>query len=314
MKKNFIGILFIFLMFGMPACLQQENATKPEVPSSPTPDSNLPGECTHIGQTWTSPVDGVTLVCVPAGEFLMGASDSDPLAITNEKPPHRVTLDAYWIDRTEVTNAEFAKCLDAGVCHPQVYETTAQTFIPYAVHPNYKNYPAFLYEYQASADYCQWVGRRLPTEAEWEKAARGTDGRLYPWGNTALDCSLANYYLCDTTVNSTPDPTGPRCGYSSSCKTTPVDAYPNGVSPYGALNMSGNVWEWVSDWYQPDYYVDSPIHNPQGPTTGDYRVIRGGGANSLSQDLRITRRASGAPEHYLDSQLGFRCAADTSNP
>ena len=313
MKRVFISMLFIFLLFGMPACLQQEGTTKPEIPSSSTPDPNLPGECTRIGQTWTSPVDGVTLVCVPAGEFLMGASDSDPLAMDNEKPQHRVTLDAYWIDRTEVTNAEFAKCLDAGVCHPQVYETTAQTFIPYAVHPNFQNYPAFLYDYEAVNDYCQWVGRRLPTEAEWEKAARGMDERLYPWGNT-LDCSRASYFYCNAATDSTPDPTGPRCGYSSDCKTNPVDAYPSGASPYGSLNMAGNVWEWTSDWYQSDYYTNSPMNNPRGPATGKYRVIRGGGANSLPQDLRVTRRSSSQPEHFLDGQLGFRCAADASNP
>ena len=122
-----------------------------------------PGKCTSIGQTWTSPKDGVTLVCVPAGEFLMGASNNDPLAADNEKPQHTVYLDAYWIDRTEITNADFAKCLAVGVCQPKVYETTAQSYIPYAVNPAYQEYPAFLYEYDVAADYCQWVGRRIPT-------------------------------------------------------------------------------------------------------------------------------------------------------
>ncbi len=313
--KHAAIILFV-LSFTVSAC-RPATALPEAISNTPTgqisPSANIPGKCTQPGRYWVSPVDGATLVCVPAGKFLMGASDSDPLAADNEKPQHTVYLDAYWIDRTEVTNAQFAKCMAAGICHPKVYETTAQSYIPYAVHPAYQDYPAFLYEYEAAAAYCQWVGRRIPTEAEWEKAARGTDGRLYPWGND-LDCSHANYFVCNEFVNKTPDPTGPRCGYSDSCKTSQVDAYPLGASPYGVLNMAGNVWEWVSDWYQADYYANSPASNPVGPAAGDYRVIRGGGANSLSQDLRVTRRASGEPQHYLDGQLGLRCAMSAGNP
>jgi formylglycine-generating enzyme required for sulfatase activity len=110
-----------------------------------------PPPCTAIGQTWISLKDGVTLVCVPAGEFLMGATEADPLARDDEKSQHRVYLDAYWIDRTEVSNSDFAKCLDAGVCRPKVYETTAKTFTPYAIHPDYQDHPAFLYETEAAA-------------------------------------------------------------------------------------------------------------------------------------------------------------------
>jgi eukaryotic-like serine/threonine-protein kinase len=242
----------------------------------------------------------------------MGAAENDPLAGDDEKPQHRVYLDAYWIDSTEVTNAGFGKCLAAGACHPKVYETTAKTYVPYSVHPDYQDYPALVYEFEAAADYCQWAGRRLPTETEWEKAARGTDARLYPWGNTLLDCTLANYYDCNVITN--PDSTSPRCGYSGYCRTFPVGDYLNGASPYGVLNMVGNVWEWVADWYQADYYANSPLNNPNGPTDGKYRVIRGGGAKSLSQELRITGRGSGAPRHNMDGQMGFRCAAGAYNP
>jgi formylglycine-generating enzyme required for sulfatase activity len=242
----------------------------------------------------------------------MGAAEDDPLAKDDEKPQHKVYLNAYWIDNAEVTNVNFSKCLAAGVCHPKVYETTATTFVPYPIHPDYQDYPALLYEFEPAADYCQWTGRQLPTEAQWEKAARGKDARLYPWGNALLDCTLANFYACDIIKNT--DSTAPRCGYSIHCKTTSVDDYLNGASPYGALNMAGNVWEWVADWYQADYYTNSPMNNPGGPTNGDFRVIRGGGAKSLSQELRVTERASGAPEHYMDGQMGFRCALDAGSP
>lgn len=271
------------------------------------PFKDLP-ECLHIGQTWLSPVDGEELVCVPAGSFLMGASDSDTEAGEDEKPQHRVYLNAFWLDRTEVSNADYARCMAAGVCHPRIYETSAITYVPYSVHPDYQQHPALIYYSEDAAAYCQWAGRRLPTEAEWEKAARGTDGRLYPWGNE-LDCAHANYYICNHIPEY--DPRGPRCGYSSYCRTARVDDYPAGASPYGALNMVGNVWEWVVDYYSPDYYASSPFMNPHGPQTGKFAIRRGGGATSLAVDLRLTTRASGKGEHYYDGQMGFRCAIDS---
>jgi eukaryotic-like serine/threonine-protein kinase len=242
----------------------------------------------------------------------MGAANNDPLARENEKPQHRVTLDGYWIDRTEITNAEFAQCLAAGACRPKIYDTAATTYIPYAVHPDYQDYPALLAEFEAAAAYCQWIGGRLPTEAEWEKAARGTDNRRYPWGNE-IDCSHATYFGC-TESTSQPDNSlnGPRCGYSYFCQTVRVDAHLIGASPYGALNMAGNVWEWVADWYSPDYYAVSPTANPLGPATGKYRVLRGGATKSYETDLRVTARASGSPNHFYDGQIGFRCVIDTA--
>jgi formylglycine-generating enzyme required for sulfatase activity len=264
--------------------------------------------CTAAGQTWTSPIDGATLNCVPAGEFLMGTADDDRLASDDERPQHRVYLDAYWIDRTEVANAEFARCMAAGACRPDVYDTAASTYVPYAVHPDYQNYPALLYEVDVAAAYCQWAGRRLPTEAEWEKAARGTVNRRFPWGND-IDCSHATYFDCvRNTVQSADSMNGPRCGYSYFCPTVQVDAHPAGASPYGPLNMAGNVWEWVADWYSPDYYSISPATNPTGPAAGEYRVLRGGGAKSFERDLHVTARARGSASHFFDGQLGFRCA------
>jgi formylglycine-generating enzyme required for sulfatase activity len=257
-------------------------------------------------------VDGVTLVCVPAGEFLRGAAANDPLAQDHEKPQHRVYLDAFWIDRTEVTNANFARCMADGACRPKVYELSAKTYTPYAIYPGYQDFPALLYEADVAAAYCRWARRRLPTEAEWEKAARGTDARYYPWGN-GLDCTKANYYDCDNTRKSG-GLSAPRCGNSAHCRTNKVDDDLAGASPYGALNMAGNVWEWVADWYSPDYYANSPASNPTGPKQGEFKVRRGGGSKSLPQDLRVTVRASGSPHHYFDDQMGFRCAASAFTP
>jgi formylglycine-generating enzyme required for sulfatase activity len=268
-------------------------------------------ECVSIGQTWVSPIDNKNLMCVPSGEFIMGASDADQLADEDEKPQHKVYLNAFWLDQTEVTNEEYARCMTDGICQPEIYETTALTYIPYSVHPDFKEYPALIYIADDAAAYCKWAGRRLPTEAEWEKAARGTDGRIYPWGNI-LDCGLANYYTCENIP--VYDPNGPRCGYSSYCRTLRVDSFPGGASPYGILNMSGNVWEWVSDWYSTEYFLNSPQENPQGPDSGDFRVRKGGGAVSLAKDLRVSSRASGKGEHYFDGQMGFRCAVGSPIP
>jgi eukaryotic-like serine/threonine-protein kinase len=295
----FRGLIWTMLSFLLIACHGSLSVID-QTPRTPT--------CTTIGQTWTSPSDGATLVCVPAGEFLMGAATDDALARADEKPQHQVAVDAYWIDRTEVTNARFAQCLAAGACRPKVYDTETKTYVAYAVHPDYQNYPALLYENDAAMAYCQWAGRRLPTEAEWEKAARGIDGRRYPWGDQ-LDCSHATYAECTLNAQQLQlNPDGPRCGYSYACATAAVDAYPAGASPYGALNLAGNVWEWVADWYAPDYYAHAPTRNPTGPARGEYRVRRGGGNKSWEQDLRVTARAGNSVSHFFDGQIGFRCA------
>jgi formylglycine-generating enzyme required for sulfatase activity len=223
----------------------------------------------------------------------MGAEDDDPKAKPDTRPLHQVHLDAFWIDRTESTNANFANCVVARVCDPRPARP-GTTGVASKSHMNYfydqlfANYPVLIYEPVDAETYCQCVGRRLPTEAEFERAARGTDGRMYPWGDQ-LDCEHASYLGCTN-------------------DTTDVETPQSGASPYGALNMAGNVWEWVSDWYSEDYYASSSSTNPTGPLTGEYKVRRGGGYSSLPRDMRVTSRASGRAQHYFDGQMGFRCA------
>ncbi|MGB8644547.1 MAG: formylglycine-generating enzyme family protein [Anaerolineae bacterium] len=254
--------------------------------------ADRPPRCTTSGQRWVSPRDGVTLLCVPSGEFLMGAADNDLAATTDEKPQHRVYLDAFWIDETESTNAGFTRCVADGACHPRRYTpyvdgVSSATRLDYYVNPQYASYPVVLYDGDEAQAYCHWSGRRLPTEAEWEKAARGTDGRTFPWGE-GIDCSRASYFECVK-------------------DTTPVDVPTSGASPYGALNMAGNVWEFVADGYDPAFYSTSS-RNPLSPPTSAGYVIRGGGWHSLTQTLRTTARGFGGAEHYFDNQIGLRCA------
>jgi formylglycine-generating enzyme required for sulfatase activity len=215
------------------------------------------------GETWTRPADGAVMVYVPAGEFLMGSTDADPDAAPHEKPQHTVYLDAFWIDRTEVTNAQYRKCVEAEACE----EPQCWAFDKYSA----PDQPVVCVSWDAAQAYAAWAGGRLPTEAEWEKAARGTDGRLYPWGDSAPDCDKANYLGCAET-------------------SLPVASHPDGASPYGVLDMAGNAYEWVADWYDEDYYSRSPDGNPQGPDTGDLRVLRGGSFFNLQGFVRCAAR------------------------
>jgi len=244
----------------------------------------------------------MVMVYVPAGEFLMGSTDADIDAIlarcsdckrewyTDEQPQHTVYLDAFWIDRTEVTNAQFRKCVEAGACQAP---TTCDWGEPTYNDGSKADYPAVCVSWNQAQAYCRWAGVRLPTEAEWEKAARGTDGRTYPWGNQAPDCNRANYW-----------------GKDGGCvgRTTAVGSFPTGASPYGALDMAGNVWEWVSDWYDGDYYSRSPARNPTGPDSGQARVLRGGSWDFIWLYSRAALRVNFIPAYRVNG-VGFRCGA-----
>jgi formylglycine-generating enzyme required for sulfatase activity len=235
-----------------------------------------------IGSTQVSDKDGMTLLYVPAGNFILGSGNDS----SNEKE-HGVYLDAFWIDQTEVTNEMYSRCVVAGICQVPS-PTKSHTRDRYYGYSAFDNYPVVNVLWEDAAAYCQWAGRALPTEAQWEKAARGEDGRTYPWGSLAPDATRLNYH-------------------QNVGDTTEVGKYVSGASPYGALDMSGNVWEWVADWYAEKYYASSPARNPTGPTSGDYHVIRGGSWIVGSSFARVSIRLWSVPNPKY-GYLGFRCA------
>jgi serine/threonine-protein kinase len=232
------------------------------------------------------------LLYVPAGNFLMGSIASDPKALANEQPQHTVYLDAFWIDQTDVTNAMYAKCVSAGACNPPA-QLSSSTHSSYYGNSQFDNYPVINVTWDMANIYCsKWAGRQLPTEAQWEKAARGPNGNMYPWGNNAPNTTLLNYY-------------------QNVGDTTEVGKYPNGASPYGALDMAGNVWQWVADWYQSGYYatLGNNASNPQGPASGDVRVLRGGSWNDIINYffVRSALRGRVDPTSW-GAAFGFRCS------
>jgi formylglycine-generating enzyme required for sulfatase activity len=259
------------------------------------------------------------MVGVPAGEFIMGSPDGE--GADDEHPQHAVTLDAFWIDHTEVTNAQFEQfvqatghrtdaetwdggwvCDSSGSCGQVEGADWRHPEGPASDIRERTQHPVVQVSWNDARAYCDWAGARLPTEAEWEKAARGTDGRRYPWGNQDATCEYA-------VMN---DGTGNSCGQGD--KAWPVGSKPAGASPYGALDMAGNVWEWVADWYAADTYAHSPQQNPTGPGTGDGRGARGG---SWTHDLDFARSAYRGGWGNPDARLyiyGFRCAVATSSP
>ncbi len=241
-----------------------------------------------IGSTSTSPADGMVLDYVPEGNFSMGSADSDGMAYPDEKPQHTVFLDAFWIDQTEVTNAEYAACVKAKACK-QPRRVSSNVHDLYYGNATFADYPVIDVTWNDAVAYCQWAGRRLPTEAEWEKAARGTDGRIYPWGNNPPDGNLLNFNNLIHDV-------------------TKTGSYPSGASPYGALDMAGNVWEWVADWYGIDYYAHSPERNPAGPADGTLRVLRGGSWTYDPAGVRAAYRFQKDPT-FFSYEIGFRCAS-----
>ena len=255
--------------------------TKTTIPTKTATITLTPEPTLGIYSTMINEKDGAEMVYVPAGEFLMGSEDA--VANSDEAPEHTVYLDAYWIYKNEVTNAQYRQCIEDGVCSGYLSRYTES------------EYPAIYISWYDANDYCQWVGGRLPTEAEWEKAARGEDGRTYPWGEAEANCTLVQFHGC-------------------SGGTVPVGSSPAGASPYGALDMAGNVWEWVADWYDADYYLKSPLQNPTGPASGTYRVIRGVSWDNILWGLRASFRFWGNPDLSYGNIgfFGFRCLSSSA--
>ena len=222
-----------------------------------------------------------SMVLIPAGAFIMGSWTGD----ADERPVRKVHLDAYYFDKNQLTVGEYAKFLSA-TSHS---EPPDWNIMSRAMH---QNRPVVNVDWADAAAYCTWAGKRQPTEAEWEKAARGTDGRTYPWGDeppTKLHGNMKKEL------------------WNSHMGLTPVGIFENGKSPYGINDMAGNVWEWVSDWYDDDYYSTAPLRNPPGPATGISKVVRGGSWGSGSEALRSAERETRVPS-FQGYGTGFRCA------
>jgi formylglycine-generating enzyme required for sulfatase activity len=258
------------------------------------------------------------LVYVPAGSFTMGNNAGD--GQSRELPVHKVELDSFYIGKYEVTNAQYKRFRDdAAYDDPKLWpdgKPMPKDQIPYWTQannhgggtPGSDNYPVISVNWDGATAYCNWLSAktgkkyRLPTEAEWEKAARGTDHRRFPWGNS-IDRSLANY------VGSQNFDTVREVGFYDGSQRGEVKTQSN-ASPYGAFDMAGNVMEWCQDWYSRDYYQISPAKNPKGPPTGAYRVVRGGSFFFESADLRTTARSAAWPSLQAFRMLGFRVARE----
>ena len=231
---------------------------------------------------------GAEMVLVPAGEFQMGK----PGLGLEAKPVHTVYLDAFYIDVTEVTNALYARCVEAGACSPP--DSGASLTENHYGQLEFAAYPVVFVNWQQAQDYCQWRGGRLPTEAEWEKAARGgLEGKLFPWGDEDPVCDAG-------AVN------GAQSGRCPPRGPWPVGSFaPNG---YGLYDMAGNAIEWLSDWFEPGYYRDSPERNPAGPASGTRKVVRYGAWYYTEIRMTLASRSGESPG-AVGPELGFRCAA-----
>ncbi len=235
------------------------------------------------------PGDGAPMVLIPQGPFLRGSRSHE--GEPDERPQHSVTLSSYRIDRTEVTVARYRACLTEGACSPPATDRWCNQ-----ASPGREDHPVNCVSWAQAEAYCRWAGARLPTEAEWEKAARGTEGDPFPWGPTKDTCVVAVRF---------DDKLGHACGKFG---TWPVGSKPFGKSPYGALDMAGNVWEWVADWYAPDAYASGDDRDPKGPATGKFRILRGGGWGKDGEGaLRSARRFRFSGDQRTPG-IGFRCA------
>ncbi len=255
-------------------------ATQPPVTVEPSPELvavNLAGPPMELGSKYRY-VDGTVLVAVPGGEFTMGYNSAD-------NPTHQVNLSSFWIYSTKITNQQYALCVNAGKCTPPDPQNNP-------VFGDYRhiNFPVTGVNYDQAASYCSFVHGRLPTEAEWEKTARGPEGNLFPWGNEGPICNLLNFKFCKG-------------------ETTEINDYPDGVSYFGAFDMSGNAREWVGDWYSPTYYSESPVEDPLGPVIGEKRSVRGSSYQDSADPSISAHRFSLLPTENLPD-LGFRCIVE----
>jgi formylglycine-generating enzyme required for sulfatase activity len=280
-----IGILgFLLVIFGVGSCATANTTAQPiaisTLTSTVTPTGTVPTEITDA--------KGIAMRLVPAGEFTIGSDDDSDI----RNNAHRIYLDAFYVDKYEVTNAHYEVCVTAGVCEPPHY-VKSDFRASYYGNPEYDNYPVIYVDWTMARTYCEtWRGMRLPTEAEWEKAARGTDGRSYPWGE-GISCEHANY-------DGDPD-------FANFCvgETSEVGRYEGGKSPYGLYDMAGNVFEWVSSL--PNAYPYDAADGREDLTRGGDRMIRGGAWSEGPNDQRVFYRSWIGPD-LSESAIGICCA------
>ena len=236
------------------------------------------------------PVIDASPIAVPQSTFLMGSAPGEGAA--DEHPRHRVAVSGLRLDRNEVTNARYAECVAQGACAAPML-ASSQRRAHYYGDAAFADHPVIFVDWSRADAFCRWAGGRLPTEAEWELAARGPEPsvRTYPWGDEKPDCSRANMGGPEGCVGDT-DRVGRR---------------PAGASPFGALDMAGNVWEWTADWYDARYYEKSPAADPKGPEGGTLKVMRGGCWMSGPDSLRVSCRKAELPSSWAPN-VGFRCA------
>lgn len=308
MKKLFP--IFAVLAIVLSACGAGGPTAIPVATAFPTNTPAAPNSTAEVvsggqaGEERLSSVDGMSQIYIPDGTFRMGGLDAE--AQSDEVPAHSVTMKGFWIDKFEVTNAMFFACVQAGACEPPQF-FKSETRDSYFNNAEFNDFPVVYVAWIQADAYCKWAGRRLPTEAEWEYAARGNDFRIYPWGDERPDSSRGNFnfFVGDTTR---------------------VGSYAAGASPFGVLDMAGNVAEWVADYYDANYYAQGVSINPTGPgARSEYfqRVIRGGTYQDAFKDVRLAGRASirgsnpnasdPLSQDYLGEvspKIGFRCASN----
>ncbi|KAF0108042.1 MAG: hypothetical protein FD146_1340 [Anaerolineaceae bacterium] len=280
MSSKKVFLLFLGVMTGL--FLHSCTCSEPIAPAECTPVENAPSFDLPDG-TLIHWWDGSDFVYVPPGEFSMGDADA---ASGDNVPAHTVGLPGFWIQQTEVTNRMYAQCVSLGICEAPAQQAQTPDWFADA---EYASHPVVNVTWENARTYCEWISARLPSEAEWELAARGTPGQPYPWGDETPSCQRSNYAGCL-------DPG----------ETMPVNSYPDGLSPYAAADMTGNVFEWVNDWYAADYYANSPADNPTGPATGEKRVTRSSSYLSDVGALPVFLRSSLEPD-MTRPDLGFRC-------
>ncbi len=285
----------LFMVFALPlaGCISTANVVQPSLSTSNN---------TSIAED---------MLLIEAGSFLMGADDKDiqitkalhakqgmpfPYDCEDERPKRDVYLDAFLIDRHELTVAQYAECIRSGACAPPKAKINDKRCNWLSGRSG--KHPVNCVEWQQAHNYCVWAGKRLPTEAEWEKAARSSDGRLYPWGDNPPTCELAVWGDAERADG---------CGQDG---TWPVCSRPQGMSRGALCDMAGNVWEWVSDWYADDYYKKATGRNPSGPLKGKHKIGKGGSWHTSEPGgLRCSGRYSLDPK-VQENFVGFRCAKD----